>query len=247
MKVYHIAYEPSYHSLDFHFWTKCNLGCRGCYTNYEKLDFGLMDDPVSDIAAKPPETAPTRFLSYEEIMERLKGLKVKHAIFMGTEAALDPELPKLAKALHDDFHSHNIMLTNGVKLTDMVDIDEIIFSIKAYSEDIHQEYTGRSNKKILENFANIYRSGKKIQAETVLIPGYIGAKEVECVARFVASVDKDITLRVDAYFPVPGCPWRAATKEEVEEAARLAEKHLNNVSRLTLDMKRMGEKAVRIY
>ena len=247
MKVYHIAYEPSYNSLDIHFWTKCNLDCKGCYTNYEKLDFGLLDDPVGDIATRPLESEPTRFLSLDEVMEHLKGLKIKYAVFMGTEAALDPQLPALAKALHQDFHSNNIMLTNGVKLTDMEHIDEIICSIKAYSEDIHRQYTGRSNRKILENFASIYRSGKKLQAETVFIPDCIDASEVERVARFVAGIDRSIPLRVDAYFPIPGCPWRAANKDEVEEAARLARKHLDNVNVLTLDLKRVGDKAVRIF
>ncbi len=248
MKVYHIAYEPSYKSLDIHFWTKCNLGCLGCYTNYEKLDFGLMDDPVSEIAQKPqPETEPERFLSPEEVMERLNGLEIKYAVFMGTEAALDPELPVLAKALHEKFNSYNIILTNGLKMTDMEHIDEAIFSIKAFSDDIHQKYTGRSNKKILENFRKMAQLVKKLQAETVFIPDYIDAQAVERVARFVASVDKNITFRVDDYFPVPGCPWRAATKEEVEEAARLARKHLDNVPTLTLDLKRVGDKAVRIF
>lgn len=247
MKVYHIAYEPTYKSLDIHFWSKCNLDCRGCYTYYEKYDFGLIDDPVGEIATKPRESPPIRFLSFEQVMELLKGLEIKYAIFMGTEATLDPELPKLAKALHEKFHSYNIILTNGLKLTDMEHIDEVIFSIKAYSEDIHRDYTGKSNKKILGNFVKIYKMGKKMQAETVLIPDYIDAKEVECVAKFVASVDENITFRIDAYFPVRGCPWRAATKEEVAEAAELARKYLNNVTCLTLDMQRIGDKAVRIF
>jgi len=247
MKVYHIAYEPSYKSLDIHFWTKCNLSCRGCYCQYEKYDFSLIDDPVGRIATKPLEAPPTRFLSFEEVMEHIKGLEIKYAIFFGTEAALDPELPMLARALHQQFHSYNILLTNGLKLTDMEHIDEVIFSIKAYSDEIHRDYTGRSNKKILANFAKIYQSVKKTQAEVVIIPDYIDAQEVERVAKFIAGVDKDITLRVDAYFPVPGCPWRAATKEEVEEAAELARRHLNNVTCLTLEMERIGDKAVKVF
>ncbi|MCK5429024.1 MAG: radical SAM protein [Anaerolineales bacterium] len=247
MKVYHIAYEPSYQSLDVHFWTECNLKCQGCYTNYEKLDFGLMDDPVAEIAVKAPETEPEKYLSYGEVLEHIKDLKIKYALFMGTEAALDPELPRLAKTLHEDFGSYNMLLTNGVKLTDMGHIDEIICSIKAFSGDIFREYTGRSNEKVLHNFKEMWRSVTKFQAETVLIPDYIDAKEIEQVAKFVASVDKDITLRIDAYFPVPGCSWRAATKAEVEEAAELAKKHLNSVTILTLDMKRVGDKAVKIF
>ena len=247
MKVYHIAYEPSYQSLDVHFWIPCNLECRGCYTNYELYDFGLIDDPIAEMPSKKKQRPPEKFLSYSEVVKMLEGKEIKYAVFMGTEAGLDPELPKLAEMLHREFGSYNIILTNGLKLFDMEHIDELIFSIKAFSEDIHKEYTGKSNKKILNNFVKIYGTGKKLQAETVLIPDYVDAKEVERIAKFVAGVDKDITFRIDAYFPVPGCPWRAATKEEVEEAAELAKKHLNNVTCLTLDMKRIGDKAVRIY
>ncbi len=247
MKVYHIAYEPSYQSVDFHFWTGCNLQCRGCYLNYEKLDFGLLDDPVAHIAIQERESPPQKFLSFDEVMAYVEPLKIKYAVFMGDEAALDPELPKLAKTLRQKFKSYNIILTNGRKMMDLENIDEVIFSIKAISEDIHRDYTGHSNKIILENFAKIYHTGKKLQAETVLIPEYFDPKEVERVAKFVASVDKDITFRIDSFFEVPGCPWRSATKEEVEEAAALAKKHLNNVTCLTLDMKRLGDKAVKVF
>ena len=81
----------------------------------------------------------------------------------------------------------------------------------------------------------------------MLIPDYVDAAEVERIAGFVAGVDPKITLRVDAYFPVPNCPWRAATKEEVEEVAELARKHVKNVNCLTLDMKRIGEKAKQLF
>jgi pyruvate formate lyase activating enzyme len=247
MKVYHIAYEPTFKSVDIHFWTRCNLSCRACYSNYEKLDFGLFDDPIPMLSAKPQEEPPARFLSLAEVTELLKGQEITRAIFMGTEPALDPELPALAKALHNEFYSYNILLTNGLKLIDLRHIDEVIFSIKAYSGSLHQHYTGKSNSKILSNFAAIYGSGKKLQAETVLIPDYIDAREVERIAQFIAGIDHNIPLRIDAYFPVGGNHWRAATTQEVEAAAALARKHLNQINCLTLEMKRIGDKSVRIF
>ncbi len=247
MKVYHVVYEPSFKSVDIHFWTKCALACRACYTNYETLDFGLFDDPTASIACKSVLKPPTRFLTLDEVMGLLRGREVERAIFMGTEAALDPEMPALARALHQEFHSYNVMLTNGLKLADMSDVDEVIFSIKAITPALHKEYTGKDNAEILGNFARIARSGKKLQAETVLIPDYIDAAEVESVARFIAGIDRNITLRIDAYFPVGKNPWRAATAIEVEEAAHLARKHLDKISCLTLDMKRTGDKPLRLF
>lgn len=247
MRAYHIAYEPSFKSVDIHFWTKCNLYCRACYTNYEKYDFGLFDDPIARVATKTLESPPTNFLSLEEVMALLKGMDIDRVIFMGTEPALDPELPALAKALHNEFYCHNVILTNGLKLPNLEHIDEVIFSIKAYSNDLHRDYTGSSNKKILKNFATLYSLSKNLQAETVLIPDYIDAREIERIAEFMASIDRDIPLRIDAYFPVGDNRWRAATAEEVEEAAKLARRHLNKVSCLTLELKRIGSKSVRLF
>jgi pyruvate formate lyase activating enzyme len=246
MKVYHIVYEPSFHSLDVHFWLPCNLKCNACYTHYEKLDFGLFDDPIAHIAGKSPTPPPERYYSLDEVISSIKGLTVERTIFMGTEPALDPEMPLLAKALHEEFNSYNIMLTNGLKLADMRYLDEIIFSLKAITPEEHKSYTGVENRRILQNFIMLYQTGKKLQAETVLIPGLIEANEVEKVAQFVASLSPDIPLRIDAYFPVGNNPWRAATRQEVEEAAAIAGRHLNKITCLTLDLKRSGDKPLQI-
>ena len=177
----------------------------------------------------------------------LKDIDIERVIFMGTEPALDLELPALAEALHQKFNCYNIILTNGLKLIDLEHIDEVIFSIKALSEGLHRDYTGKSNKVIFRNFIAIYGSGKRLQAETVLIPDYIDKYEVERIAGFIGGVDSNIPLRIDAYFPVGDNPWRAATAMEVEAAAKLAKKHLIKVNCLTLEMKRIGDKSVRIF
>ena len=166
---------------------------------------------------------------------------------MGTEASLDPEMPALAASLHREFHSYNILLTNGFKVADMRDVDEAIFSLKAISPELHQDYTGKDNSAILKNFAALERRGKKLQAETVLIPGYIDSAEIERTAEFISGINREIKLRIDAYFPVGNNPWPAATRDMVEEAARRARKHLKNVSCLTLDMKRIGDKPLRLF
>ena len=244
--VYHMAYEPSYGSLDIHFWTRCNLKCRACYAQYELDDFSLLDDPTSQMINKTRVKPPEDFLSLEEVKEHLKGLDIKYVILVGTEPSIDPCLPKITRMLKEDFGAYNMLLTNGVKLTDMSHVDEVMFSLKALDEDIYSTYTGRSNEKALENLKKIYNTGMKLQVETVLIPGLIDAYEVERVAKYIAAIDPEIPYRIDAYFKVPDCPWPDAGNEEVEHAAELARKHLKHVSYLTLDMKRIGDKALRI-
>ena len=247
MKVYHLAYDASAQSLNIHFGTRCNLKCRACYVPYNWLDFGLVDDPVGSLEPEKELKPPAGFIGLKQILEKIEPLSIRSAVFVGTEPSLDPEMPRLAYELKTRFGSYNILLTNGFKLADMKSIDEVIFSIKAVDPEKHIAYTGRSNHNILENFHTIYSTGIKIQAETVLIPGLVDAAEIEEIARFIAGIDKSIPLRIDAFFPVPGCTLPAATRDQVEEAARKAEKHLNKIHCLTLDMQRIGDKAVQIY
>jgi len=244
--IFHITYEPTYKTLDLHFW-KCNLNCRGCYKNYEIYDLGLVDNAIEKMATKALAKEPQHFLSYDEVIRLTEGLEINYAIFMGAEAAIDPELPRLAEALHKRNKSYNILLTNGLKLTNMANIDEVIFSLKAFSDDVHRQYTGKSNERILKNFRKIYDAGKKIQAETVLIPEYIDKREVEALAKFVGDIDNNLTFRVIGYFPVPGCPWRAATRKDVEESAEAARKYLKNVTCMTSEMKGDNWKPKRIF
>jgi len=246
MNIYHITYAPEAKSLCFHFWG-CNMYCRGCLCQKEIYDCHLEEtkDAIFEEAKKVPEK-PVHFLDLGEAMNILKGVNSSQVIFMGMEATLDPELPKLAEVLHREFHSYNILLTNGLRLIPMEHIDEVVLSIKAYQDSLHRDYTGVSNKEILGNFAKLYSQGKKLRAESVLIPDYIDCLESERIAEFIASVDKTIPYRIDAYFPAGDNPWRRATPEEVEEAVRMARRHLINVSCLKGDEK-LKYKVVRIY
>jgi pyruvate formate lyase activating enzyme len=246
-KVYHIIYEPSFRSIIFHHWTECNLHCSGCFCRYEKLDFSLFSDWQGNLKAKDSETPPEHFLSVGEIMKRIHGLDIERAVFIGTEPSLDPGLPVLAREMHDVFSSYNILFTNGVNLIDYSDIDEVIFSIKAYSDNLYRSYTGRSNSKMLKNFQKLAQSGIKLQAEMLLIPGLIDKKEVEKVARFITSIDNDIALRIDGYFPIKDCKWIAATDDDIQEANEVAKKYLKNVNYLSSEMERVGEKTIRIF
>lgn len=247
MNVYHLAYDQTAASLDIHFWTKCSFSCRSCYVPYNYIDFGLFDDPFSSLNGPPAKTPDKPFLSLDKVLELLTPYKIKSSVFVGTEPSLDKEMPGLAQQLHALHNSYNILLTNGYLLPDITDIDEMIVSLKAFTPDVHRFYTGRENKNVLDNFKTVYQSGKKLQAETVLIPGLIEEDEIVKIASFVSSIDSNIPLRIDAYFPVGDNPWPAAESLRVQNAAEMARKYLNTVNCLTLDMKRIGEKPLRLY
>jgi len=223
-KVYHITYYPQKETVCLHFWG-CNLRCRTCIRQKEIYDCHLNGSGQS--------TGGQRLLPLKEVMNNLKILKVSKVIFMGWEASIDPELANLARLLHYKFRSYNTLITNGLKLPHLDHIDEVVLSIKAYTENLHRNFTGKSNKEILKNFCNLYSSGMKLRTESIFIPTYIDLSEIEKITRFVASVDKGIPYRIDAYIPVGDSPWRRPTVDEMKQAVEIAKMHLTKVSCLT--------------
>jgi len=83
----------------------------------------------------------------------------------------------------------------------------IKFDIKAWDENLHIVLTGVSNKRTLENFefASKYISKRPLPpllvASTLLVPGYIDVKEVEGIAKFIASLNSEIPYRLLAFYP----------------------------------------------
>ena len=233
MNVYHITYAPKVGTVHLHFWG-CNLNCRACLLKKEIYDCHLAEtrDGIFNQTKKSPQM-PEHFLEMEEVMQILGKLNIRSIIFMGAEPATDPQLPPLAQALHREFGSYNILLTNGLKLINLGHIDEVVFSLKAHTNSLHRHYTGKSNKKALGNFVSLYQSGVKLRAESVFIPEYIDCSEIDNIAKFIAGVDKSIPYRIDAYIPIGDNMWRRPAPQEMEKAVRTARKYLLNVSCLT--------------
>lgn len=229
-KVYHITFHEL-HRLAYLFFWGCNFSCRGCIRKVELFDHHG--------SIKGEEMV--YFIGLEEIVESLKPFEPEIALFGGWEPTLDHSLSEIASILHTELETWNYLLTNGYELPIIEEIDEVRVSIKAYSDETHRDYTGRSNRRVLENFKMIYESGVKLSAETVLIPGYVDSTEVGKIARFISSVDDNIPLRIDAYWPAVSKDWVAPSKDEMRSALNAARKYLKNVSSLTGDRSVKGE------
>ena len=233
MNIYHITYGPTTKIVQLHFWG-CNLACRACLLKREIYDCHLKE--TKERLFRPQEQAnrkPEKFLDLDGVLRLLDRLDISQAIFMGAEPALDPQMPSLAGELHRRFHCHNILLTNGFHVPDLGHLDEVVFSIKAIDDTRHRDYTGTSNRKALENFRGLYRKGIKLRTESVFIPEYIDAMDIEAVAKFIGRADRNIPYRIDAYIPTGDNPWRRPDPLEIKNAAALAGSYLDNVSYLT--------------
>ena len=108
----------------------------------------------------------------------------------------------------------------------------IKFDLKAYSEPLHIALTGYSNRRTLANFARAARrfderpSPPLVVASTLLVPGYVDAREVGRIARFIARQNPHIPYALLGFAPhylMPDLPTTSVRHaEEALQAAREA-------------------------
>ncbi|MBM4056352.1 MAG: hypothetical protein FJ264_17105 [Planctomycetes bacterium] len=83
----------------------------------------------------------------------------------------------------------------------------IKFDLKAYDEGLNRALCGVTNKRTLENFERLSFYIKKrpvppfLVASTLLVPGYVDEQEVEYLAKFIASLDRNIPYSLLAFYP----------------------------------------------
>jgi pyruvate formate lyase activating enzyme len=108
----------------------------------------------------------------------------------------------------------------------------IKFDLKTHNESLHLALAGVSNKRTLENFARAARHIPErpdpplVVASTLLVPGYVDAKEVSQIASFIASLDPSIPYALLGFHPhfyMPDLPRTSMRHaDEAEAAARAA-------------------------
>ncbi|MGQ4873633.1 MAG: radical SAM protein [Promethearchaeia archaeon] len=212
MGIYRISYHEKNARLNLYNYG-CNFKCIGC--SYK---------------LKNNEKKPKNFLKIDEIIDIIDSYKPKIVNFLGGTPCINPQLPIIVRYLKENTDIFvQIGHSNGSILPPL-EIDFIRISIKAFSDFIHRDYTGVSNKNVLRNFKILYEHGVSLEASTTFIPNYIGNNEIEKIAQFISNLDENIPYRIIGYIPIPGTPWRRPTKKEMSSVVSIARKYLNNVS-----------------
>ena len=113
--------------------------------------------------------------------------------FSGGEPLAQPEfLGELTKELKG---YHLCIETSGYAESAVFEsiisrLDYIIMDIKLFDSDLHKEYTGVSNEKILKNFEILKGSGKPYLVRTPLIPGFTDTKDnLDKIHKFIGTSD----------------------------------------------------------
>ncbi|MCK4475105.1 MAG: radical SAM protein [Methanophagales archaeon] len=209
--------------------TGCDFRCKGCF--------------------RPARDGGGTLLSSEETLKRAEQACLKQygklptkAMITGGEPTLDKEyLLALVKGLKEKGFEEIVLMSNGYEIgreengnyaSDLVDsgLTEAHIDIKAFSEDIHKWYTGKSNKPVLNAVRMLNDTGIELLIQTVYMPGIVDEKEIEQIAIFLSSLNHNIKYRINPFAPTFAFEevTRRPTIEEMKLAYEVASKHLPN-------------------
>lgn len=207
--------------------TGCNFHCKGCF--------------------RPARDVEGTLLSADETIERMEAACLGYYGKVSTEAMITGGEPTLDKAyllglvggLKQKGFEKIVLMTNGYELG--VDADyvteleeagltEAHVDLKAFSDDIHKWYTGKSNKPILRAIEKLNASGLEFLVQTVHMPGIVDDAEIERIAQFLASINKYMRYRINPFASVFAYEkvTRRPTEEEMERTYEIALRYLPN-------------------
>jgi pyruvate formate lyase activating enzyme len=123
--------------------------------------------------------------------------------------------------------SHPRLLDRALEIS-LVSGGCVKFDLKAHDEALHVALTGASNRRTLENFARAASGAAErrrpplVIASTLLVPGYVDAREVGRIARFIAGIDPETPYALLGFAPhffMRDLPVTSRAHAEAAEAA----------------------------
>jgi pyruvate formate lyase activating enzyme len=219
MSFFKITYNSKYGFATLH-----NYGCTfHCPVCSYKLRSGANGKPGFSFPK------PEAYLTVDQMKSTLRKVEIRTLYFMGGEPTVARELPEML-----DFGKNQLGVrtflghTNGSKLP-LANLDGANVGLKAWDPQIHRSYTGREKQTIFENFSKAFGSGMELRANTVYVPGLVDIDQIEAIAAWIGALSRDIPFHIMGYIPVPGQSYKRPSEEQMNEAARLCQKHLNKV------------------
>jgi len=204
----------------------CNFKCKGCFSI------------AREIVGGPMSVGQLINLVKKSSRDYYGAAPLEEAVITGGEPTLDKHYLLGLVSHLKKFVGWIVLDTNGYLLDDdyleeliRAGLTEVMFDLKAWDEELHEWYTGYSNKRILENIRNAY--GKiKLVVNTVYIPGIVDEREIEKIAKFLSEIDRngEIDYRINrfraelSYEKISRNPY----PEEIERAYSIVTKYMKN-------------------
>ena len=100
-------------------------------------------------------------------------------------------------------------------------VDFIMCDLKIFEDELHKEYTGISNKVVLENMKKLDALNKPVIVRTPLIPGVTDAKDnIRAIVEYIKSMKNLQRYELLNFNPLGEGKYRGLNKENAFEKAR---------------------------
>ena len=160
-------------------------------------------------------------------------------IIGGGEPALNPNyLLKLVTLLKNVDINDVQIKTNGyllnswlVKELKRLGSVSLVVDVKAFTDDVHKWYTGKSNKRVLRAIKLLDEHNLKFYVRMILIPGIVNIEEIRKMCMFLSHIDKSVPFRIYGFSPEHArekISYRPS-RSELLRAYREAKFYLDNV------------------
>lgn len=142
----------------------------------------------------------------------------------------------------------NILVTNGYETKECLDfitpyIDAMNIDLKSFSNKFYLKNCKARLSPVLETIKNSYKKGILIEITTLLIPNENDSKnEIEKIAKFIASIERDIPWHISRFFPMYKMKDKSPTEiQKLKEAEKIGKKYLNHVylGNIPIDLNRL--------
>jgi len=190
-------------------------------------------------------------VTVEEMVEKAMPERVKCICHFG--GSPEPQLPFALKFSREVLKRKRVMICwewNGAGRTSLAlkaaklsheSGGTVKFDLKAWNPYLHMILTGRSNEQTLKNFERIFdKYPEVLSATTLLVPFYVDEREVEGVAKFLASLSDEIPYSLLIFHPdfllsdMPITPKRQVMKCYEVAKKYLKKVHIGNIHLLSL-------------
>ncbi|MDD4983345.1 MAG: AmmeMemoRadiSam system radical SAM enzyme [Candidatus ainarchaeum sp.] len=220
-----IEKKPLYHFLPntktFSFGTVgCNFKCKFCQN--------------ADISQE--KTIMGQKYTVKKIVELALESGCKSISYTYNEPTIFIEFVKDVAELAHKNGLKNILVTNGYFTKKSLDfiapyIDAMNIDLKSFSNDFYLKHSGTKLKPVLDSIKRVHKKGIHIELTTLLIPGENDSKkELENIAKFIASVDKNIPWHISRFFPMYKMLNKSPTElQSLKEAEKIGKKYLKYV------------------
>lgn len=213
----------------------CNFSCKFCQ-NWQ----------ISQIKNQSSERSggKTTLIEPSAIVAAAKEAGCKSIAFTYTEPTVFYEFMMDVSEIAQKAGLKTIMVSNGFITVEALKrlctvIDAFNIDLKSFSNDFYRKMCGGCLEPVLNTIEFIHSANRWLEVTTLLIPGENdSAKEVDAVASFIASIEKEVPWHVSRFFPAYKLSHFTATpiksfQSAVDAAARQGLKYLylGNISK----------------